>query len=216
MKKIMISILICCMMFSSLFNTAYASEDTNHLDNEFYIYESEDIIYINHGESTTLYDTLTGNVYAADGHLVGCVFTTESENSIESMAELQATQPTTIEHDITIASRWTYASSTWSSAVIYEKTEAAIESVWASVVVAAGLTIAGVTGGWSAFLSIAVPAVIAAWEEEGPQKDSYYVYVRKYMYCSKYVLSQFGYVWQAYLEDYTAKQVLKHSIELTF
>ena len=214
-RTMLASFLIGCLLFTVVSNNALAAEGIVQ-DEPFVLstYSEGNMVYIVRADKTTSYNNMTGEVFDENGDLVGRLICQSESKSADGAMRGEETPPTSIQHGRTIGARWTYSISIWTDAVIYEKTEAVAETVVSSLVIAAGLAIAGITGGWNTFWSVFWAAVYADWNEKGPQEDSYYVHVRKYMYCNKYVMSDYGYVWQAYLEDYAPKAVLSYSIAL--
>lgn len=200
-----LSALIC---FVAIGQTAYAADSfemTEIHETDISVVQGLTKYTITIDNEIFIYDTISGDVERQNGELVGAVRTA---NNIMSTTEQP---PTEIQHNISIASRWTYPGSEWMDGIVYEVSETVVESMLVSLLLNMGFLSSNLTTAVKNIIEDAATSICAR-ETQG----NFPVYVRKYRYCNKYVLSNMAYIWQAYGSGYVPFNVLSYDRELTY
>lgn len=157
-----------------------------------------------------LYNDLTGKVTNSDGEVIAKITT---QNSNAELYALTASKPTSIQHGMTVGSRWIYSYSQWSTVECYVQAQDELISAITSFFVSAGLT--PLIGSEAADAIGDAAGEFLAWlNRNGLDINENAFYVRSYVYGNRYILSNFAEIYQGYCTDYTPLNVITYDQDI--
>lgn len=208
-KKVVSLIVLFCIMIVSIGNTALASELSSNEEMYEVIELGDGNVRIIVGDCVSVLNMNTGQLINTKGELVAEIIGVDHENGISVCGYEDPEDPkagshtTAIHHNVSLTPNWLYSYSNWYMGKNYSSDlNEAKSAVIALVTFAFGL---GATTALQSFI-IALAGYVADKHETKAINENVeytYFYIREYVYCNRYVLSDFKYIKQGYTEDET-------------